>query len=327
MEHKDEFQQHRLVITGSIPTPVELHRGVSIIRHDMKTTQEEADTILVQQVAYVEPECALVIADDTDVFVMLVHFCFYHKITDKVYMVSPVHGRAVLDIKAVVEKHHQIIPDLLAAHGLTGCDTVGAYHGIGKGVALRVMKTNNFSLNHLGDTAKSLPDIIPQSTSFMLACYNQTGSQSMTEARHKIWVSKVSRSTASAPKLQTLPPTTEAFKENVARAHLQVAIWKNALDATPPAMNPTDYGWTKAGDTESLLPCTVHNSVPLVPKELLQLIKCGCHGNLPCSTQRCGCRSTGIVCTMFCACHGGDECWNSMTNSANEEEDVADNRI
>ena len=46
----------------------------------------------------------------------------------------------------------------------------------------------------------------------------------MTDARVKMWSSKVSRSTASAPKLQSLPQTTEAIKENAAPAHLQVAI-------------------------------------------------------------------------------------------------------
>ncbi len=31
------------------------------------------------------------------------------------------------------------MPDLLAAHGLTGCDTVAQCYGIGKGVALKVL--------------------------------------------------------------------------------------------------------------------------------------------------------------------------------------------
>ena len=35
-------------------------------------------------------------------------------------MVSPIRGRAVIDINATVDLPHDIIPDLLAAHGLTG---------------------------------------------------------------------------------------------------------------------------------------------------------------------------------------------------------------
>ncbi len=46
-------------------------------------------------------------------------------------MVSLIQGRAVIDTNAV-EQHCTIIPDLLAKHGLTGCDTVATYFGIDK---------------------------------------------------------------------------------------------------------------------------------------------------------------------------------------------------
>ena len=49
----------------------------------------------------------------------------------------------------------------------------------------------------------------------MLACYGQSEYHSMTETRQKLWTSKVGRSLASPPKLATLPPTNEAFGENV----------------------------------------------------------------------------------------------------------------
>ena len=48
-----------------------------------------------------------------------------------------------------------------------------------------------------------------QATAFMLACYGQSQCRSMTEARLKVWTSKVERSIAGAPKLATLPPTNE----------------------------------------------------------------------------------------------------------------------
>ena len=55
---------------------VEINPGSIIIhRQDMKTMQEEADTIIVQQIADVKPKKALVVANDTDVFVLLLHFC------------------------------------------------------------------------------------------------------------------------------------------------------------------------------------------------------------------------------------------------------------
>ena len=112
-------------------------------------------------------------------------------------MVSPIQGRAVLDVCAAVEKHKDVMPSLLAAHGITGCDTVGTYSGIGKGLAMKALRSGH-SLPLLEE--KTLDDVMPEIKSFILACYNQKQYNSMTEARHKTWTSRVSRSTACAPK-------------------------------------------------------------------------------------------------------------------------------
>ncbi len=106
----------------------------------MKTTQEEADTMIVQQVAEVKAKQVLVVADGTDIFVLLLHLCCQGDIraTTSVLMVSPILGHAVIDSNATVDLDRAIIPDLLAAHGLTGCDIVATYFGIGKAAALRV---------------------------------------------------------------------------------------------------------------------------------------------------------------------------------------------
>ena len=126
----------KLVITGADPVPVEINRGSIIIhRQDIKTMQEEPDTMIVQQVADVKPKKALV-ADDTDVFVLLLRFCCKKDIpaSTSVLMVSPIHGRSMIDINATVNQHRDIIPNLLAAHGLTGCDTVAPHFGMGIGI-------------------------------------------------------------------------------------------------------------------------------------------------------------------------------------------------
>ncbi len=71
--------KHRLVITGSDPTPVEIHHGIQLPRRDLLNTQEEADVIMIHKVAQVaEPgsQCINVISDDTDVFVLLMYHFF-----------------------------------------------------------------------------------------------------------------------------------------------------------------------------------------------------------------------------------------------------------
>ena len=71
--HKDYVSQHKLVLTGSDHVPVEINRGVVIKRQDMKTTQEETDTMIVQQMAEVKAKKVLVVAYDTGIVVILLH--------------------------------------------------------------------------------------------------------------------------------------------------------------------------------------------------------------------------------------------------------------
>ena len=239
-------------------------------------------------------------------------------------MISPIQGRAVIDINATVRKHSAIIPDLLSTHGLTGCDTVAPCYGIGKGVGLKVLKQKNHSLGYLGNTDVPLVDVLEQATAFTLACYGQSKCKSLTEARQKVWTSKVGRSLASAPKLASLPPTTEAFKENVARAHLQIAIWKSSLQQSPPALDPVKYGWCRDAVSKSLTPLTVPDDVSLAPQELLKLIRCSCGGDAPCRTQRCSCNSTNLSCTVFCSCQGGPSCSNDNTRQCEQAADEDD---
>ena len=59
--HKEDISQLKLVLTGSDPVPVEINRGVIIKRQDMKTKQEETDTMVVQQVEEVKAKKVLVV--------------------------------------------------------------------------------------------------------------------------------------------------------------------------------------------------------------------------------------------------------------------------
>ena len=109
------FTTQKLIITGADPVPVEINPGSIIVhRQDMKTMHKEADTMIVQQVADVKPKKALVVADDTDVFVLLLHFCCKEDIpaSTSVLMVSPIHGRSMIEINATVNQHRDIIPNL-----------------------------------------------------------------------------------------------------------------------------------------------------------------------------------------------------------------------
>ena len=83
----------------------------------------------------------VVIADDTNVFVLLLHFKHAGLLGDgPIYVESPLHQHGVIDIDATVEKNRSIIPGLLAAHAFSRCDTVASYYGISKGKVLKVLR-------------------------------------------------------------------------------------------------------------------------------------------------------------------------------------------
>ena len=85
--HKDDISQHNLVLTGSDPVPVEINRGVIIKRQDMKTKQEEAYTMVVQQVEEVKAKKVPVVADDTDIISYL-FFCFTY-VANEIFQLQP----------------------------------------------------------------------------------------------------------------------------------------------------------------------------------------------------------------------------------------------
>jgi len=309
--HEDNTQHHKLVVTGADPVPIEISEGgVVISRADLSTSHEEADNVIVQQVLSCAAENAeskiTVVADDTDVFVLLLHYHHMANLKNVVLMESPIKGRAVLDIGKTVQKHCQIVEGILPAHTLSGCDTVASYFKIGKATVLKKLQSGH-SLNLLGAPGHSMESVIQQATSFLSACYGQTDCSTMSETRLKVWLSQTGKG-SSTPKLCTLPPTTEAFKENVKRAHYQALVWRSLEAQNPPELDSTEYGWVKDDQNKSLQPVTLPDEVQLAPEMVLRLIKCGCHSTTPCSSRACSCNSANMKCTIFCACYNQDCC-------------------
>lgn len=173
----------------------------------------------------------------------------------------------MIDIGATAEKHIDIVPQLLAAHALLGCDTVGYMWGVGKVTVLKVL-LNGHRLDKLGVLEENMPDTIAEATRCVAACYGSKGKDSMSQVRYEMWLAKTAKKkVTTAPKLKSLPPTTASFVENVKHAHLQTCIWKAALDQDPPNMDPTDYGWCRDEPTRSIQPITLPPEVPTAPAD------------------------------------------------------------
>ena len=54
--------------------------------------------------------------DDTDVFILLMHYYYTAKMKNHVTMESPIKERTVIDIGKTVEKHACLVTEILPVH-------------------------------------------------------------------------------------------------------------------------------------------------------------------------------------------------------------------
>jgi 5'-3' exonuclease len=167
-------QEHQLVVTGDEAVPTQVSKGRKMPRLGLASTHEEADIIITQQAIHVSkegPESRVcVLCDDTDVFALLLFFYSREKLQSSLTMQSPIHSRSCNGVKETVCKHCTMIPEILALHALTGCDSVAASYGIGKKTAITVVQ-KGYTLDQLGQLTADIANITKQATAVMAACY------------------------------------------------------------------------------------------------------------------------------------------------------------
>ena len=124
-----------------------------------------------------------------------------------------------------------------------------------------------------------------------------------TQCRQWLRALRMGRSTM-APKLCTLPPTTEAFEQSMPRAHHQLAQWYSTLQCVNRFLTA--------------------KGVPNEPASILELVCRGCVSDRMCRGGKCGCMSCQLVCTIFCACRNGKGCMNPFKSDSGAIGDNSD---
>ncbi len=186
--------------------------------------------IIPHQVVYLASLgcCSIkVISDDTDVF-CAVSITMPGKSWHQHFSWNPQVKDAHQLTLVLLLPNTEVLPHS-CFHALSGCDTVASYFGIGKTKVVKVLEARN-RLNHLENPSANLEDVLCESTAFIAACYDQKceARETMTDVHYKVWVSKTERKGACLlPKLKAIPPTLEAFKKNIKRAHFQAYIMEN----------------------------------------------------------------------------------------------------
>ena len=113
-----------------------------------------------------------VVSGYTDVFVLLLYYYTTQQLTCNLVMTGTSYDRTSDDIKVTAEKHSDIIPYLLAAQVLSGCDTVAYPWGIGKVTVVKVLSSGK-QLRKLGDLQLQLVDVISECILFGMDHWDQ----------------------------------------------------------------------------------------------------------------------------------------------------------
>ena len=85
--------------------------------------------------------------------------------------------------------------------------------------------------------------LVNRASTIISRCYSvSVNEEDVSQIRQIVWSSRTEKSYSCAPKVASLASISEAFVENVKRAHLQSCVWKHACDPTLLATDPLDYG-------------------------------------------------------------------------------------
>ena len=142
-------------------------------------------------------------------------------------------SRTIININDVVKKHSKIIPNILGAHALSGCNTVSYFFSIGKSTVFTKIYSFAEKLS-LGDLSTSVDDIIKSACSFIATLYGHAPESSLSSMRALTFTQKKAGKRNVPPILSSLPPTMAVFRPHCMRAHFQTAIWKAAGESVSP---------------------------------------------------------------------------------------------
>ncbi|XP_076040893.1 uncharacterized protein LOC143025304 [Oratosquilla oratoria] len=270
--------------------------------------KHDADVLIVQTaLAFARTRDTVLIGDDTDLLVLLL----YHAdmTANELFLVSEskqaTKSRRVWCIKQSKESlGPQICDHLLFVHAVLGCDTTSRPFGLGKGLAVKKVKTDSLfrEQSEMFHKSEQTPeDITAAGEKALVSLYGGTREEGLDSLRYKRFCDEISKSTSSVEP-QTVPPTSAAARFHSLRVYYQVMEWKG----TCVNMKPQDWGWHIVD--RRYMP--IQTDQPAAPPEILDVICCSCKKN--CKTRRCTCQIYGLHCTAVCRECRGTSCSNSQ---------------
>jgi hypothetical protein len=250
----------------------------------------------------------VIIADDTDILVLLLH---HHSAAHihPIYFKPEPRGNSkrkprIWDIrKAQQILGRTVCEHILFVHAILGCDTTSRLHNKGKAIALKLLKSSsdfvqcadvfqrNSSKEQVNDAGEK---------ALVLIYGGNARTDTLNNIRYRMFCCKTATS-RTAVKVRTLPPTSASAVFHSQRVYFQVQMWKKYSGDGTFTMDPLAWGWKLSPCGSYFLPITT--DIPAAPPNLLQVIRCTCKTG--CESVRCTCRKHGLPCTPSCGnCYG-----------------------
>ena len=287
-----------------------------------ENNHEEADTLLIHHAVLASRRNSsdsklMFFSPDTDVLVLVVA---YYDILLQNTFVSMASG--MFDIKRIwTNLGPERAKSLPAFHAFTGSDNTGRFSRIGKATWLKIyMKAEDHFLKALQLLSESSPvteHLQSALAAFVCIPYTPKGVKidSIPELRWHFFCKNLAEN-------DKLPPTLDALKQHVLRAHIQASVWGQADIAQQEFIDPLLNGYYRDKD-EMLKPVTT-NSLP-APEAIIEMVRCQCKKD--CSSRRCSCKSNDLTCTELCLCNTdcqNDEDSHDLAYDSSSESDSED---
>lgn len=257
--------------------------------------------------------------EDVDLMVLLTALTPSRK---TIYFLKPGKGKTERKIysSASCDNHEEWKHNILFLHAFSGCDSTSAFFGKGKITFCKLMERRTYLAQIaaiFNDPSASQDAVAEAGERFILALYGAPkDATSINNHRYLLYLRSLQKNKVS--NLAKLPPTAAAAREHSFRVYQQVQEWRGN------EMPAEGLGWKL--DNGRLVP--IRTSLPPAPDSVLKMISCNCTKGCG---PACGCRKSGLRCTMICGnCHG-QSCFNAIpvdeeieenNDNGHEDEDI-----
>ena len=281
--------------------------------HETYQALNDADTLIVKTALTIaSTEAVTVVANDTDVLVLLIYpfkitmsdIFLHSEGSKKVGATNKVSVSVRALQNSIGENVSQII---LALHAISGCDSTSSLFGIGKGKALKKLSGSKEAMQLctvLTDKNATHDEVNTAGLQTLSLLYGGKTSESLNHLRYVMYMNCAASSTLQ-PHPERLPPTENASRYHVYRAHLQIVQWETLMSCD---LKAEEWGWKLTDGRFS----PILTDQPAAPDDILKIIRCKCNAQLPhpCSTQLCSCVKHGLACVAACKNCTGELCGN-----------------